>query len=113
MHYSGLHDAVKQRKHGYGKALDHACRELRFNRLTREEAAAVAAHYRDVDPADAQQFFDWLGISGKDFWEIIDRHASPGAKDAVADSKIPTGPLAIPDTCAFTLTPLARSRKRS
>ena len=35
--YMNLHDTLKLYKHGYSKVTDHACREIRFGRLTREE----------------------------------------------------------------------------
>ena len=34
---AGVHDYVKYLKYGYGKATDHACRDIRLKRITREE----------------------------------------------------------------------------
>jgi N-acetyl sugar amidotransferase len=36
-HYSGIHDEIKTIKHGYGKVSDHASREIRLKRMTRNE----------------------------------------------------------------------------
>ena len=35
-HYMGLHDVIKQKKHGYGRVLDQSCREIRHQRLDRK-----------------------------------------------------------------------------
>src|SRR6185436_2705778 len=78
-HYSGLHDWTKFVKHGYGKALDHACREIRFGRLTREEGAALALKYRDRSPKDLGLFLAWLGMQGREFTTLLDAHRSPRA----------------------------------
>ena len=52
-HYAGIHDVIKFRKLGYGKALDHACREIRFGRLARAEGLALAEQYQDRAAPDA------------------------------------------------------------
>ena len=46
LHFAGAHDVIKFRKHGYGKATDDACREIRFGRLTRDEGASLAKAYQ-------------------------------------------------------------------
>jgi N-acetyl sugar amidotransferase len=114
VHYSGLHDVIKARKHGYGKALDHACREVRFNRLTRAEAERVAAHYQAVPAPDAGKFFDWLGIAEKDFWPYVDRRATAGAGESMGKAALdisssgarsPSDGFQMPEACRFELTP--------
>ena len=37
-HYMGLHDWIKQKKHGYGKVVDQLCREIRHGRISRSQA---------------------------------------------------------------------------
>lgn len=76
-HYSGLHDWIKVVKHGYGKATDHACREIRFGRLTREEGAELARRYRDVRPADLPLFLEWIGMGERELLETLDAHRDP------------------------------------
>lgn len=77
VHYAGLHDRVKLAKHGYGKARDHACRELRLKRLTRLEAADLVRRYEAAESPDDALLFDWLEIDEKDFWAAVDRHRDP------------------------------------
>jgi N-acetyl sugar amidotransferase len=72
-HYSGLHDEIKYRKWGYGKATDHACRELRLRRLTREDAVHIASKYQANNPLDSGQFFKWIEIDAEELWRNVDR----------------------------------------
>ena len=78
-HYSGLHDYIKFLKWGYGKVSDHASRELRLKRLTREQAIDLVAKYQNVRPADTALFLEWLGMNERDFWSAIDSHRDPRA----------------------------------
>lgn len=77
LHYTGLHDSIKYLKHGYGKATDDACREIRWGRLTREEAIGLINHYHAVSPGDASQFLEWLELSQHDYREIIEKFRNP------------------------------------
>lgn len=76
-HYSGLHDLIKFRKHGYGKVVDHACREIRLRRMTREQGLAFVEKYRDVAPKDVPLFLDWLGMSEDELWNHVDCFRDP------------------------------------
>lgn len=76
-HYAGLHDQVKFRKWGYGKALDHAVREVRLGRLDRGEAIDLAAEYQDVAPPDRDTFLAWIGMDGDEFDACIDQFRDP------------------------------------
>jgi N-acetyl sugar amidotransferase len=73
-HYSGLHDLVKFIKWGYGKASDHATREIRFGRLTREQGIELVSRYQDVEAVDLPLFLKWLGMTRQEFFAELDRH---------------------------------------
>lgn len=77
LHYSGVHDWIKYAKWGYGKASDHAAREVRLRRMTRDEAVALAARYAAVEPADLPQFLDFVGLTRAAFHAAIDRFRDP------------------------------------
>lgn len=77
VHYSGVHDYIKFLKHGYGKVTDHASREIRFGRLTRDEGIARVAQYQDKQPADLAQFLKWLDLSEREFCDMVDVHRNP------------------------------------
>lgn len=75
--YPGVHDVLKYFKHGYGKVRDQACREIRFGRLTRAEAAQLVAWYETREPADMDLFADWLGLPDHTLRFILNRHRNP------------------------------------
>ena len=61
--YSDLHDYLKFVKHGYGKIVDHASREIRLAQMTRSEAFELLERYLYVEPHFQQKFYDWLGVT--------------------------------------------------
>ncbi len=72
--YSDVHDYIKFLKHGYSKVTDHACREIRLKRLTREEAVELVKKYRNKKPENLTLFLEWLGLSENAFNFLIDQH---------------------------------------
>ena len=77
MHYTGLHDYIKFLKWGYGLASDHASREIRLRRITRAQGIDLVRRYQDVRPRDETIFLDWLGMSSKEFYRLLDQHRDP------------------------------------
>lgn len=73
-HYSGLHDYIKFLKWGYGKVTDHACREIRLRRLTREEGAEMVRKYQNLQPNDVRLFLEWVGMKEEEFWNHINQY---------------------------------------
>jgi N-acetyl sugar amidotransferase len=86
-HYSGIHDYIKFLKFGYGKVTDHACRELRLKRLTREDGIDLVKKYQDIYPSDLSLFLDWLQISKNNFWNNINAHRSPTIWEKMTNEK--------------------------
>lgn len=78
-HYSGLHDEIKYRKWGYGKARDHACRELRLRRISRPEALALAQEHERRPAGDVGLFLQWAGMTESELWEAVDRQRDASA----------------------------------
>ena len=72
--YMNLHDILKLYKHGYSKVTDHACREIRFGRISRDEALELVKKYELVKPDHINLFCDWLGISEQSLNFIMDQH---------------------------------------
>lgn len=75
-HYSGLHDYIKYLKHGYGKISDHASREIRFGRLTREEGIELVKKHIDIMPKDVDLFLNWINIDKSALQFLIEPHRS-------------------------------------
>ena len=115
-HYAGLHDYIKFLKWGYGKATDHASREIRLRRLTREQGARLVRRYETVFPSDLDLFLDWIGLTQSDLTALLDRHRDARVwsqdedgrwqlRDTVINHMTDPGVddvrLAVVDTCEF------------
>jgi N-acetyl sugar amidotransferase len=72
--YSDVHDHIKYLKHGYGKVVDHACREIRLRRMTRKEAIGLVRSYGTRTPCNLDLFLEWIGMTENAFHYIIDQH---------------------------------------
>ena len=77
-HYSGVHDYLKVLKHGYGVATDHACREIRFGRLTREQGLDMVQRYTTLKPpTDLPRLLEMLELSPEAFHALVEHHRNP------------------------------------
>ena len=72
--YMNLHDQLKLYKQGYSKVTDHACREIRHGRITREQGLALVGHYEQVQIAYKPQFLEWLGVTERSLQFVLDQH---------------------------------------
>ena len=72
--YMNLHDIIKYYKTGISKVTDHATREIRHGRLSREEALILVAHHQTFAPSYVHMFCEWLGINQKSLEFVLDRH---------------------------------------
>jgi hypothetical protein len=75
--FMDLHDYLKQLKHGYSKVTDHASREIRHGRLTREEGAALVRRHADAPLRHVGKFCEWLGIDAHGLNFIMNQHRNP------------------------------------
>ncbi len=121
-HYSDLHDYIKFLKWGYGKVTDHACREIRLKRLTREAGINLVKKYQKNEPKTLEIFLDWIGITKEGFYYFINKHRDPKIwsknekvewilKDSIInhefDSEVDEVKLNLEEKeCNFQLTPL-------
>jgi N-acetyl sugar amidotransferase len=72
--YSDIHDYIKYLKHGYSKVVDHACREIRLKRITREQGIILVKKYLSKKPENLNLFLKWIGITEIGFNYLIDQH---------------------------------------
>lgn len=75
--FMNLHDQLKLYKHGYSKVTDHACREIRHGRITRQEGLTLVRYYENRPVEYSQQFCDWLGITPNGLQFLLDQHRNP------------------------------------
>ena len=70
---AGVHDYVKFLKYGFGKATDHACRDIRLGRMTREQGIELVRRYDAVKPRSLELFLDWVNMTEEEFMVCVDR----------------------------------------
>lgn len=73
--FGGIVNAMlKHVKLGFGNTTEHACYDIRNERITREEAALLA---KELDgrchPRYIRLYCDWIGIDEKTFWQVADK----------------------------------------
>jgi len=69
---ASVHDYIKFLKFGYGKVTDHASRDIRLKRITREEGIELVASFQEVKPLALEKFLSWLNIREEEFFSYID-----------------------------------------
>lgn len=121
-HSAGLHDYIKFIKYGYSKVTDHASREIRLKRMSREEGIALVRSYTEKKPADLALFLDWIEMPEEEFWACIQDRRDPHIwtkneggeweiRDSIVnhidDSGVDAVRLEKTEDCAFRLTPTA------
>jgi len=75
--YLDLHDLLKLYKHGFSKVTDHASREIRFGRLSREQGLDLVRKF-ELNPLKYQDLFcDWLGVTPRSLQFLLDQHRNP------------------------------------
>ncbi len=75
--YMGLHDVSKLYRHGYSRVTDHASREIRHGRLTRDQGLELVRRHEQLAPPYVAQFCDWLGMTPEALRFVLDRHRNP------------------------------------
>ena len=120
-HSAGLHDYLKYLKFGYSKVTDHATREIRLKRMTREQGIALVEQYSAIEPPDMPQFLDWVGMTREELMACVwDRRDTRiwqkngnewRLRDSISnhrdDAGVEAARLAITGDCEFRLTPSA------
>lgn len=75
--YMNLHDELKLCKHGFSKVTDHATREIRHGRMTREEGLALVRQYEQTPSEYSQLFLDWIGVTPRSMQFLMDQFRNP------------------------------------
>lgn len=72
--YSDTHDYIKMLKHGYGKVVDHACRDIRLGHISRKDALELVKKYMYRRVKNIDHFLEWIGVTKNSFDYILDQH---------------------------------------
>ena len=74
MHENGIHDYMKFVKFGYGRASDHASKDIRDGYITREKGIEYVRKYDHVKPRrDLERWLQYVGMTEKEFDDISDK----------------------------------------
>jgi len=74
---NGAHDLLKFIKFGYGRASDHASKDVRTGYMTREEGIAMVRKHDHVVSRDLAYWLDYVGMSEDEFWATADAFRDP------------------------------------
>lgn len=78
MHENGIHDYLKFVKFGYGRASDHACKDIRAGRLTRNQGVEMVRAYDHVKPRrDLERWLAYVGMTEAEFDRVCDTFRDP------------------------------------
>ena len=75
--YMDLHDLLKLYKSGYSKVTDHASREIRFGRITRNEGLSLVRKYEQQPLEFTGLFAKWLEVEERSLNFVMDQHRNP------------------------------------
>lgn len=65
---------IKYLKFGFGRITDYVNEDIRWGRLTRDQGIELVKKYDGrCSPKYIASFCDYIGITVKEFWEIVDR----------------------------------------
>lgn len=106
MHENGIHDYMKFVKFGYGRGSDHACKDIRAGRMTRDEGIDMVRRYDAVKPRrDLERWLEYVGMTEEEFDITADTFRDPRAwsiedgqwvKDDIWGGRSAYGPVSLP-----------------
>ncbi len=74
---NGLHDYMKYIKFGYGRASDHASKDIRTGYMDRKTGIEMVRKYDHVIPSDLQYWLEYVDMEEAEFWEIANSFRDP------------------------------------
>jgi len=82
MHENGIHDYMKYIKFGYGRATDHASKDIRlgskYMNMTRRKAIEMVKKYDHVKPRrDLERWLEYVDMTEEEFDNIADTFRDP------------------------------------
>ena len=112
-HYADTHDWIKTLKHGYGKAVDHACREIRHGRISREEGIQLVKKYQARQPKKQGMLLEWLELD-ETGWDFVFKQHTQNFCENINEIIKNETPLPLKTSIIFsTNSSLERNRKAS
>jgi hypothetical protein len=73
-----LNQMIKFVKFGFGKVTDQVCEEIRLGTMSKDEAVDLVRQFDGkCSPKIIRSFCDYLGISAKEFWDVVEGFRNP------------------------------------
>lgn len=77
MHENGVHDYMKFIKFGYGRASDHAAKDIRQGYITRAEGVELVRRHDHVRPRDLARWLRYVEMTEEEFDRTADTFRDP------------------------------------
>jgi N-acetyl sugar amidotransferase len=74
---NGVHDLLKFIKFGYGRASDHASKDIRSGIMSRTEGIEMVRKYDHVVSSDLSHWLNYVSMSELEFWQTADTFRDP------------------------------------
>ncbi len=74
---NGIHDLMKFIKFGYGRATDHASKDIRSGHMTRSQGLDMVKKYDHIVSSDLYYWLDYVDMKEEEFWIIADSFRDP------------------------------------
>lgn len=105
MHENGVHDYLKFIKFGYGRASDHATKDIRAGKMTRQQGIEEVRKRDHVKSSDLNRWLGYVNMSEQEFDSIADTFRDPRVwrisgdkwvKDNIWGEPLAYGPVHLP-----------------
>ncbi|MGE3341978.1 MAG: N-acetyl sugar amidotransferase [Vicinamibacterales bacterium] len=74
---NGIHDLLKFVKFGYGRASDHASKDIRTGYMDRPTAVEMVRKYDHVVSSDLEYWLNYVDLTEEEFWATADTFRDP------------------------------------
>jgi N-acetyl sugar amidotransferase len=74
---NGVHDLLKFIKFGYGRASDHASKDVRTGYISRDQAINYVRQYDHIVSDDLYHWLEYVEMSEEEFWTTADGFRDP------------------------------------
>jgi N-acetyl sugar amidotransferase len=74
---NGIHDLLKFIKFGYGRASDHASKDIRTGYMTREQGIEMVKKYDHIVSSDLSYWLNYVNMTELEFWQTADTFRDP------------------------------------
>jgi hypothetical protein len=73
---NGIHDLLKFIKFGYGRATDHASKDIRDGHISRKKGIEYVLKYDHVVSSDLDYWLKYVEMSEDEFWKVANSFRS-------------------------------------